>query len=126
MGGWARRPIAPAEEASGEDENVVGEIRDRVGRGAQIVERVRGPERSDDPALLLGNQAERRDMYLALFAERGDDTFADHRHDGLTLAPHEASRFFLAISVWPGALSAVASSTGLSAATPQSSGSSWA
>ena len=75
--------------------------------------------------LLLGDQAERGDMHLALLVEGGDD---DSRIIGMSGSKllHEASRFFLAISVWPASFSLVWSSAGASAATPQSSGSSWA
>ncbi len=53
MGRGPRRPVLAAGEAAGEDEHVVGEVRHGKGRGAEIVERGRGAERGDDPALSL-------------------------------------------------------------------------
>src|SRR5690349_24345684 len=85
MGRRPRRPVLAAGEAAGEDEHVVGEARHGKGVATEIVERGRGAEWGDDPALRLiferyGNKPERGDMYPPLVAESGDDAFADHRH----------------------------------------------
>ena len=49
---------------------------------------------------------ERGDMHPALLVEGGDDAFPDHGHGGYDSERcHEASRFRLAISVWPASFS---------------------
>jgi hypothetical protein len=52
-----RRPLVAAGQAAREDTHVVGVVRDRKRHGAQVVERSRGMERSDDPAVPFRDQA---------------------------------------------------------------------
>ena len=63
--GRNQRPVAPPGQTTREDARIVGEIGDREGPDAKIFQRRRRSERRDDPMLVLGDEAERRDMGAA-------------------------------------------------------------
>ena len=79
------RPLAPAGEAAGEDEHVVGVVGDGEGVLAQIVEGERRAEGRDHQMLALLDQAERRDMHGARTTLRDHDASR-----GSSLAPRLA------------------------------------
>ena len=75
-----RRPVLAAGKAAGKDADIVRVVGNRKWHFGQIVERRRRTERRDDPAVLLGDDAERRDVYLAAPVGGRDDTLANVRH----------------------------------------------
>ena len=112
-----QRPVAPSGETSGEDAHVIGEVRDRERRRAQVVERRGRMKRRQNPSLPFGDQAERRDMRLAL---RVTVVTMASRISGMKSLSAVRAR-----SVWPASLSRVRPRRGGGRA-PQSSGSSCA
>ncbi len=54
--GGRQRPVATSREASREDAHVVGQVRHREWRLAQIIERRRWVKRRQNPSLPLGDQ----------------------------------------------------------------------
>src|SRR5689334_14999833 len=58
-------PVLAAGQAAGEDAYIVGVVGDGERYRGKVVERDRRAERRDDPAVLLGDDADRRDVHLA-------------------------------------------------------------
>ena len=75
--GSPRRPVAPARQAAGEDQDIVGVVGDGMGIEPKIFQRLGGPEGRDDEALFLDDQPDGRDMDSALRRLGGDDGLPD-------------------------------------------------
>jgi len=75
-----RRPLAAPRDATGEDANIIGEIRDRERKSVQVIERRRRAEWRNDPAVTLRDDAQRRKVNPPRPIDRRNDGFPDHRH----------------------------------------------